>query len=968
MDVGLVFYFILQLSWLIPTAAQLYSNACNETCGDVPIPYPFGIRSGCYDYNSWFRVTCNETATGQKPFISRINLEVVDWYQGAENLVVVNNPVTYLNCGNKTTSSSVNLQGSPFFFSSRFNQFGSVGCGHFAAVFGNNQTNPISSCLQKSCGDLDSKLPHGCHAVIPENITSYTASMTEILSVAGSNRCTSAFILTSQRPPYPSHYYSYGYELPPSDSKFSLPDDISIDTTHVPAALEWNPCDLEAELCRNLDTFVDGYIQSCGNVDIPYPFGTEVYMNEWFRVTCNETTDGSRPYLTMNGLQLLSVSFLEGTNVVNNSITYSNCLKTDGVSVNLTGTPFLFSASHNRFVSVGCDSLATFHHSPTDDYPLGGCLQPICANFGTLNVSCSSDIPWDLSSYSVNMKEATYPNNSSRRSCGSAFIIDQRYLEAINLNHNAASNWTLTHVPTTLQWSTPIRGWCDCRDGPNAFWSPDGQYRWSKVGQSYLCVCAANDDGFRFVSTDICQDQSPPCRYHYRYSYMLCLNTLGNKCSSSSPSCPSGYQYSGDVCVPLENLTVKSEKSHYLAISIGCSTSLGTLFVLLGTWHLYKVLERRKSIKLKKKYFKRNGGLLLQQHVSNNEGNVERVRLFASEELEKATDYFNENRILGRGGQGTVYKGMLTDGGIVAIKKSKLVEEKIFDETKLEQFINEVMILSQINHRNVVKLLGCCLETKVPLLVYEFIPNGTLYHLIHEPNAEFPLTWEMRLRIAIEIANALSYLHSAASVPIYHRDIKSSNILLDDKYKAKVSDFGTSRSVAVEQTHVTTRVQGTFGYMDPEYFRSNQFTEKSDVYSFGVVLVELVTGQKPISSSQSEEVVRSLANFFLLSMKENSLLDIVDPVVQNGGPEEEFVAVAKLAKRCLNLNGKKRPTMKQVALELEWIRSSEEANAIQQSADEDSDTTDDMFEVSNITSCSTTGSVLKDSVTRSLDA
>ncbi|MFQ6627955.1 hypothetical protein Gotur_006554, partial [Gossypium turneri] len=271
---------------------------------------------------------------------------------------------------------------------------------------------------------------------------------------------------------------------------------------------------------------------------------------------------------------------------------------------------------------------------------------------------------------------------------------------------------------------------------------------------------------------------------------------------------------------------------------------------------MHKLIERRNNKKLKQKYFKRNGGLLLQQQLSNNKGNVEKIKLFASKELEKATDYYNENRILGRGGQGTVFKGMLTDGSIVAIKKSKMTEDKKLDENEHKQFIN---------------------ETKVPLLVYEFVPNGTLSQLLHVPSEEFPLTWEMRLRIAIEIANALSYLHSAASVPIYHRDIKSSNILLDDKYRAKVSDFGNSRSVALEQTHVTTRVQGTFGYLDPEYFRSSQFTEKSDVYSFGVVLVELISGQKPISSCQSEEVVRSLANFFLHSMKENSLLNIVDP-------------------------------------------------------------------------------------------
>ncbi|KAL7258492.1 hypothetical protein ACSBR1_004593 [Camellia fascicularis] len=254
----------------------------------------------------------------------------------------------------------------------------------------------------------------------------------------------------------------------------------------------------------------------------------------------------------------------------------------------------------------------------------------------------------------------------------------------------------------------------------------------------------------------------------------------------------------------------------------------------------------------------------------NHSDCFEVVNDHGSKELDKATDHYNEDRILGQGGQGTVYKGMLSDGSIVAIKKSTIV-----DEGNVGQFINEVVILSQINHRNVVKLLGCCLETEVPLVVYELISNGTLFEHIHDANEDFPLPWEMRLRIATEIAGALSYLHSAASVPIYHRDIKSTNILLDDKYRAKVSGFGSSRSVAIDQTHFTTQVQGTFGYLDPEYFQSSQFTEKSDVCSLGVVIVELLTGQKAISSDRSQES-RSLATFFIQSMEDNHLFEILD--------------------------------------------------------------------------------------------
>ena len=216
------------------------------------------------------------------------------------------------------------------------------------------------------------------------------------------------------------------------------------------------------------------------------------------------------------------------------------------------------------------------------------------------------------------------------------------------------------------------------------------------------------------------------------------------------------------------------------------------MLLVLGSIGLYKVVKKKREIRLKRKFFKQNGGLLLEQQISSNEVALEKTKIFTSKELEKATDNFNLNRILGQGGQGTVYKGMLTDGRIVAVKKSIIV-----DESQIEHFINDIVILSQINHRNIVGLLGCCLETEVPLLVYEFISNGNLYQLIHNQDMEFPFSWKIRLQIATNVVGALAYLHSACSIPIYHRDIKSTNILLDDKYRAKVSDFGTSRSISI---------------------------------------------------------------------------------------------------------------------------------------------------------------------------
>ena len=286
-------------------------------------------------------------------------------------------------------------------------------------------------------------------------------------------------------------------------------------------------------------------------------------------------------------------------------------------------------------------------------------------------------------------------------------------------------------------------------------------------------------------------------------------------------------------------------------------------------------------MKLKEKFFQQNGGIQLQQQLSNHRGFVETTKIFSSEELKKATNNYDESRVLGQGGYGTVYEGVLPNNKLVAIKKSK-----IGNQSQIDQFVNEIIVLTQINHKNVVKLLGCCLETEVPLLVYEFITNGTLSHHIHNKDLSSTLSWEKRLKIVAETAGALAYMHSEIVVPIIHRDIKTANILLDDNFIAKVADFGASRLVPLDQTQLTTLVQGTLGYLDPEYFHSSQLTEKSDVYSFGVVMEELLTSRMALSFDMPESD-RNLASYFSSAVKEDRLLQILeDHIVSESNIED----------------------------------------------------------------------------------
>jgi serine/threonine protein kinase len=325
--------------------------------------------------------------------------------------------------------------------------------------------------------------------------------------------------------------------------------------------------------------------------------------------------------------------------------------------------------------------------------------------------------------------------------------------------------------------------------------------------------------------------------------------------------------------------------------------------------------------RIKEKNFKENGGKFLKN---------QRVRIFNEAELVKATNNYADDRKLGEGGFGSVYKGVLTDNTVVAVKKSKGVDKAQMNE----EFQKEMSIVSQVNHKNVVKLLGLCLETKVPLLVYEFISNGTLSKHIHDKGSRILASWTSRLRVASEAALALDYLHSLADPPVIHGDVKSVNILLDNNHTAKVADFGASVLMSPGQTDISaTKIQGTLGYLDPEYLMTGILTVQSDVYSFGVVLVELLTGEMPNSVSKSGEK-RNVIQHFISALENNHLFKILDFQTADEGEIDEIEAVAELAKGCLNSMGVNRPTMKEVSDELAKLKALHQKSLAQQNSEE----------------------------------
>ncbi|CAO2173288.1 unnamed protein product [Urochloa humidicola] len=690
--------------------------------------------------------------------------------------------------------------------------------------------------------------------------------------------------------------------------------------------------------------------RSCGNISIPYPFGIEpgCYHAAGFNLTCDRYYQPPKLFLGDGTVQVLEISVPNNTARISGS-QVEFAYVDDGPIANGTwggglprGGPYFLSELSSYVVAVGCALRIDVRGGAHDDL-LGSCtavcpLSPqdsgdvvISAGACTGIGCCQANIVIGYSFYKIQIhtlnESGSGPGYHSICMMASVVPIFDGEVETLP----AMLDWVINNSICPRNTPAP-----ECRSAHSSC-----QDSGAEGHGGYGCHC---DDGYHgnpYVPGG-CQDIDE-CKYPDIYRcYGDCQNTPGN----FACQCPSGYYGNSSIpngcrdinecqhqeahsCYglcqnfpggfhchcpdgtygnPFTKGGCVTVKKSFTGLSIGLGVGGGTslLLLALGGPYIMRKLKLRKLKKTKQKFFKQNHGLLLQQLISRNTDIGERM-IITLRDIEKATNNFDSARVIGGGGHGVVFKGIL-DLHVVTIKKSKIVVQR-----EINEFINEVAVLSQLNHRNVVKLLGCCLETEVPLLVYEFISNGTLCHHLHVEGL-VSLSWDHRMRIVTEVAKALSYLHSSASMPIFHRDIKSSNILLDDALTAKVSDFGASRYIPTDQTGVTTAIQGTIGYLDPMYYYTGRLTDKSDVFSFGVLLIELLTRKKPYAYRSVDD--DGLVSHFVSLLAEGKVIDIIDPQVmeEEGG---EIVEVATLAAMCTKLKGEDRPTMREVKMTLE---------------------------------------------------
>lgn len=382
------------------------------------------------------------------------------------------------------------------------------------------------------------------------------------------------------------------------------------------------------------------------------------------------------------------------------------------------------------------------------------------------------------------------------------------------------------------------------------------------------------------------------------------------------PSLKLNYSGNHDLCIHMRRgkCIVSDSRKDKASIVLGTAISGAAIMVLLV---MVCIAVHRKKFREK--------NCLNKDYSMTMPPNPSMSSAFSLKEMTKATENFS--RKIGQGGFGSVFFGKLPGGKEIAVKVLSL-----FSKQGIHEFQNEVDLLSRVHHKNLVSLLGYCNESKELMLIYEHMSGGSLRDHLYGPKAGISeLNWKTRLKIALDAAQGLEYLHLGCTPQIIHRDVKTANILLDSNLKGKLADFGLSRmAIDEEATHVTTTVKGTAGYLDPEYFRTQKLTERSDVYSFGVVLLEILCGRPPINPNLPEDEI--------------NLIQWVKPYVENGSAEEiaevidgrlggnydmkSITGIAKLALRCVEAKPSSRPSVSEVVADIkEAIIHENENNA-----------------------------------------